>query len=188
MSGRAIVTPSHSPSASACSMTVAVWNPPVHSTGMLDRLLDAMRIGQVHALDAREVAAGLLPAALEELARQAAVEEQVIAARSAARSRSACRRSCAVPRSAESLPGCAGAGKKLPLETWIASTPSASSNLQTCDRILERVALGLVVEQRVVVFDGADLHLQVEIACRPRVRIARTISMTKRARFFSAPP
>ena len=32
------------------------------------------------------------------------------------------------------------------------------------DRILERVALRLVVEQRIVVLDGADLHLQVEIA------------------------
>ena len=32
------------------------------------------------------------------------------------------------------------------------------------NRVLEGVALGLAVEQRVVVFDGADLHLQVEVA------------------------
>ena len=79
MSGRAMVTPSHSPSVSACSMTVAVWNPPVQSTGMLTACLIRCASGRFMPSMCRKSPRASLPSPLEELAGKAALEEQVVA-------------------------------------------------------------------------------------------------------------
>ena len=184
-----MVTPWHSPSTSACSMTVAVWNPPVQSTGMLDRLLDAVRVGQVHPLDVPEVAAGLFPSPLEEPAGEAAVEEEVVApGQQSARDER-------VVGLAQLLDGQVACGIARVREEAAARHVDGVDALRfeqpaDLDGVFERVPFRLVVEERVVVLDRADLHLQVEVAAdlrresrgRSRARSARGSSARRRSR------
>ena len=59
--------------------------------------------------------------------------------------------------------GFSGCGKRLPVETWIASDAGLLDPTTNLDRVLQRVA-PFLPGQHVVVIDGADLDLQMKVA------------------------
>ena len=125
-------------------------------------LLDAVRVGQVQPLDMAEVTAGLFPAPLEEAARETAFEEQVIAAgEQPARDERVVGLAQLLDR--EIAGGIARMRKEAAARDVNRVDAFCFEQAADLDGIFERVALRLAVEERVVVLDGADLHLQVKI-------------------------
>ena len=188
ISGRAIDTMSQSPRSMRRGDDRGGLEPAGADHRHVDRRLDPPRVGEVRALDLVRLRRRVVP--LPPRQRREVAEQRVGAERGARRPRSSCRRSATSSSTGRSTPaGLRGCGKKLPVETWMASTPASSSHLQTWIDSSSGVARRADAEERdrVVVLLHADLHLQVEVAADPP-RIARTISSTKRARFSSGPP
>ena len=88
---------------------------------------------------------------------------QVVRGTCACRSRASCRRSGSRRSSGNVPAGLRGCGNALPAETWKPSTPASSSHLQTWIDSSSVVPLLAPREHGVVVVDGADLELQVEV-------------------------
>ncbi len=126
------------------------------------RLLDPVRIGQVHPLDVPEIASGLFPSPLEERAGEAALEEQIIATgQQSARDE----RVVGLAQLLDGQGACRVAGVREEAAARHVDRVDAFRLEQPADLdgVLERIPFRLVVEECIVVLDRADLHLQVKI-------------------------
>ena len=112
----------------------------MHRNG--DRLLDLARVGQVQALDlVRRARRPSIHCVREQLGRVTApLEEQEVAQRVRRRSRRQLLVGLRedVDRAGRCRPGCADAGRRLPVETWMASDAGVDEPLAHLDRLVKR--------------------------------------------------